>query len=266
MSIGSWAFADCTSLSAITVDALNPFFTSYDGVLFNKARTTLLQCPAGKLGTCAIPDGVTTIAYGAFSSCASLTGVTIPNTVTTIGDEAFPRCTSLTSLTIPGSVVRIGNWAFVACAALTNITLGSSVTRIGYEAFSLCTSLTGVYCWGNAPTYGADLFSTWVSLTVYYLPGTIGWGATFADRPTAPWFLSYPVILTTAPNFGIRSNAFGFRISWATNASIVVEASTTLANPVWSPVSTNTLVDGWSYFRDAEWTNYPSRFYRVRQW
>ncbi len=76
--------------------------------------------------------------------------------------------------------------------------------------------------------------------------------------------LPYPVILTTAPSFGIQTNAFGFRISWATNASVVVEASTTLANPVWVPISTNTLMDGWAYFSDAEWTNYSARFYRIR--
>ncbi len=72
-------------------------------------------------------------------------------------------------------------------------------------------------------------------------------------------------MLTTAPNFGIQTNQFGFRISWATNGPVVVEASTTLANPVWSPISTNTLINGWSYFSDVGWTNYPARFYRVRQ-
>ena len=98
----------------------------------------------------------------------------------------------------------------------------------------------------------------------YYVLGSMGWTSTYADRPTAPWVLPRPVILTTAPDCGLRRNAFGFRISWATNVPVVVEASTTLANPVWSPVSTNTLTDGWTYFSDAEWTNYPARFYRVR--
>ncbi len=76
--------------------------------------------------------------------------------------------------------------------------------------------------------------------------------------------LPYPVILSTTPNFGIQTNAFGFRISWATNVPVVVEASMTLANPEWSPVSTNALVNGWSYFSDPQWTNYPARFYRLR--
>jgi hypothetical protein len=47
-------------------------------------------------------------------------------------------------------------------------------------------------------------------------------------------------------------------------ASVVVEACTDLALPDWSPVGTNTLVEGWSYFSDPEWTNYANRFYRLR--
>jgi formylglycine-generating enzyme required for sulfatase activity len=43
-----------------------------------------------------------------------------------------------------------------------------------------------------------------------------------------------------------------------------VEACTNLASPVWIPVGTNALTDGWCSFSDPDWTNYPSRFYRVR--
>jgi hypothetical protein len=82
---------------------------------------------------------------------------------------------------------------------------------------------------------------------------------------TALWVLSYPVILTTSPTLGIQGKDFGFRISWATNDSVVVEACPSLANPVSSPLQTNTLVNGWTDFRDPQWANYPTRFYRVRQ-
>ena len=76
--------------------------------------------------------------------------------------------------------------------------------------------------------------------------------------------LPNPVILTTPPSFGVGTNGFGFIISWATNASVVVEACADLAHPSWSPVGTNTLSEGWSYFSDPEWTNYANRFYRLR--
>jgi hypothetical protein len=66
--------------------------------------------------------------------------------------------------------------------------------------------------------------------------------------------------------FGVQSNEFGFNIIGNSNLVVVVEACTNLANPVWSPVSTNTLntfigTNGMSYFGDPQWTNYPSRFY-----
>ncbi len=64
---------------------------------------------------------------------------------------------------------------------------------------------------------------------------------------------------------------FGFRIAWATNASVVVEASTSLATPSWLPIATNTLTmgadqvtDGWSDFRDPDPSTQPARFYRLR--
>jgi hypothetical protein len=95
------------------------------------------------------------------------------------------------------------------------------------------------------------------------LPGTTGWGAMFDGLPTALWFLPNPLILNHSARFGVQPGGFGFTISWATNASVVVEAATNLANPVWIPVSTNTLTGGTSHFSDPQWTNYPARFYRV---
>jgi hypothetical protein len=72
------------------------------------------------------------------------------------------------------------------------------------------------------------------------------------------------VILTFDPNFEVWSNNFGFIVSWAPNTQVVVEACTNLANPVWSSVATVTLTGGSAYFSDAQWTNYPDRFYRLR--
>ena len=100
--------------------------------------------------------------------------------------------------------------------------------------------------------------------TVYYLPGTTGWGPEFqGGRPLVFWFLPNPLILNF-DSFGVETNRFGFIISWATNIPVLVEACTNLANHSWSPVSTNPLTDGWSYFSDPRWTNYHARFYRLR--
>jgi hypothetical protein len=76
--------------------------------------------------------------------------------------------------------------------------------------------------------------------------------------------LPNPTILNFEPNFGVQTNQFGFTISWATNIPVVVEACTDLSNPAWTPVGTNTLTDGVSYFSDSQWANYPGRYYRLR--
>jgi hypothetical protein len=70
-------------------------------VLFNKALTTLIQCPGGKTGPYTIPASVTSIGSYAFRDCTGLTSVTIPASVTNIGSSAFDHCSGLTSVTIP---------------------------------------------------------------------------------------------------------------------------------------------------------------------
>jgi hypothetical protein len=222
----------------------NPTYSSLNGVLFNKSQTTLIEYPGGLNGS-----------------------YTIPGSVTSIGEEAFEG-NSLSSVTIPDSVTSIGEGAFDQCIRLTSVTIPNSVTNIGTDAFEDCASLTSVYFTGNAPTPDdSSVFSNApfvATATIYYLPGTTGWGAMFDGRPTAPWFLPNPLILNNGPGFGVQPGGFGFTISWATNASVVVEAATNLANPVWIPVSTNTLTGGTSYFSDPQWTNYHVRFYRAQ--
>jgi hypothetical protein len=79
--------------------------------------------------------------------------------------------------------------------------------------------------------------------------------------------LPCPVILSGAngnTNLGVQNKQFGFNVSWATNVPVVVLAATNLAQPVWTPVSTNALVNGTFFFNDPKWTKYPGRFYRLR--
>jgi hypothetical protein len=272
-SIGSGAFAECTSLTNVSIpDSVTSIGESmfYDcthlSVTIPGSVTSIgeIAFQSSGLTSVTIPDSVTSIGNNAFDDCTRLTSVTIPNSVTSIGFGAFDDCNRLTSVTIPNSVTNIGSGAFGFCTSLTSVTIGNSVTSIGDQAFEGCYSLTGVYFTGNSPspTNDSTVFSG-DPATVYYLPGTTGWGAMFDGLPTAPWFLPNPQILNNGPGFGVQPGGFGFTISWATNVSVVVEAATNLANPVWIPVSTNTLTSGTNYFSDPQWTNYPERFYRA---
>jgi hypothetical protein len=182
--------------------------------------------------------------------------------VTSIGNVAFEQC-SLTSVTIPNSVTNIGSYAFGDCLSLTNVTIGTGVKSIGDGTFFDCYYLTGVYFQGNAPRLGSDVFDFDNYTTVYYLPGTTGWGA-FSTNAGIPTVLWNPQMQTSGTSFCVRTNQFGFSITGSSNLVIVVEACTSLANPLWSPVQTITLTGGSAYFSDPQWTNYPARFYRLR--
>jgi hypothetical protein len=209
-------------------------------------------------------DGYPVVAIGDLAfAYLSLVDVTLPDSVASIGNNSFAGCLNLTNISLGNGIRTIGDFAFNNCLSLTNVMLPASVLALRDETFANCVSLTGVYFYGNAPSALSTTF-LYDALTVYYLPGTSGWGATFAGQPTAPWTLPYPLILAANPNFGVHNDQFSFEISWATNLTVVVEASTNLAGSSWQALETNSLVNGTNYFKDADWTNFPSRFYRVR--
>ncbi len=238
ISIGLAAFTYCPRLQAITVADSNPSYSSLAGALLNKDQTTLIQCPGAKAGNYSVPGTVTNIGRDAFDACYSLTGIAIPNSVTCIGEFAFCLCTGLRELVIP-----------------------ESVTSIGQYAFDACTNLTGVYFNGNAPAAGYQPFYYVRNATVYYLPGTAGWEPLWGGVPTAIW---QPRISAHSDTLGVRTNQFGCEVTWADGRNIVVEGCSDLARGNWSPLCSNTVVNGSFYFTDADWRNYPARFYRVR--
>jgi hypothetical protein len=250
ISIGDSAFYSCISLT-------NVIFGSN---VISLGNSTFSGCD--NLTTITIPNGVTNIGTLVFALDFNLLSVTIPNSVFSIEQAAFLQCNSLTSITIPNSVTNIGEVAFIGCNGLTTVTIPHSVSSLGQQAFSYCTNLASVYFIGNAPNSDGTTFAGNNDTTVYYLSGTTGWTTTYGDAQTMLW---NPQAKKDA-NFGVHNNQFGFNIAGSSNIVVVVEASTNLTNPVWQPISTNTLntsvgTNGTSYFSDPGWTNYPSRYY-----
>jgi hypothetical protein len=406
-NIGGSAFAYDQSLAAITVDESNSFYSSGEGVLFDKGKTSLIQCPQTKAGNYSIPNTVTSVSNGAFygcstlanvvlpsginslglqvfESCSNLTSITIPSGVSNIGSYCFQYCTGLTNVTIPDGVTNIGayafnvcnlhtvtfpssvnyigSWAFYGCTtlktvyfqgnapaiggsgplfstgsnqaiiyylygttgwsstfanlraylwnplsqlaytvssgtititgytgpggavtipsringlpvtavgsgtfyylpSLLSITISASVTNIGPHAFSGCSGLRSVYFNGNAPVVGLNAFSGATNATIYYMQGSTGWHSPFGGLPAVLW---NPEIQLTDGNLGVGVNGFGFNVMGTANIPIVFEASTSLPNTGWTALQTCTLTNGSIYFSDPQWTNYPSRFYRIR--
>jgi hypothetical protein len=140
---------------------------------------------------------------------------------------------------------------------------------VGSYAFGYCINLTSIYFGGNAPQvdltaflyFPLDQFNPpYIPATVYFLAETSGWSNSIAGIPTMLWLPTIQMEFNDA----INSNVPALKVDWASGQTVVVDACTNLANPVWQPIETNILSSGASYFSDPQWTNYASRFYRLR--
>ncbi len=113
-SIGDSAFSSCEKLTAITVSSQNSWYSSLDGVLFNKPQSILLQFPAGRSGSYSIPTTVSTIARQSFERCNQLIAVTVPPSVTRIKDYAFWQSSSLAGLYFWGTPPALESYTLYA--------------------------------------------------------------------------------------------------------------------------------------------------------
>jgi hypothetical protein len=195
-AIGSYAFEDCSNLSAITLP---------DGVTTIGSHA-FRNCSS--LSAITLPEGVTTIGDEAFVRCG-LTAITLPATATTIGNDAFQSCSNLASIrvdagntafssdggvlfnagkttlilypqgksgsayAIPDGVETIGSRAFINCAALTSVTIPATLTSIGSYAFSACPALATVAIPAGVETVGEAAFAYSSALTSIAIPGSV---------------------------------------------------------------------------------------------
>ncbi|MDP4276205.1 MAG: leucine-rich repeat domain-containing protein [Bacteroidota bacterium] len=154
-SIGCGAFRGCSD--SINVDGNNACYSSYNGILYNKQQTVLMQCPTARRGQFNVPASVTTIDGDAFWRC-NLTTITLPETVSSIGYGAFAFCEKLNSMALsPVTTIRVNT--FLGCSALVNMTIPSSVAKMEDGAFWNCTSLKNIHSYAVKPPVLSDTTS-----------------------------------------------------------------------------------------------------------
>ena len=193
-NIGSQAFRD-SSVKYIVVSPENKYFSSADGVLFNKEKTELIYYPgyvkSNRNEDCYIvPEGISSIApyafYGAHfntdTSSGSQFGVVLPDGLISIGEYAFYD-SNISSINIPDTVTSIGKKAFQSCDNLISAFVGNGVAIINAETFCDCNMLTDVFLTESLKTIDNMAFARCRSLKTISVPEStsrIGCGV-FAD-------------------------------------------------------------------------------------
>ena len=223
-SLGTSVFYGCRSLTDIHVSEDNPSYSSVNGVVFTKDKTSLIAYPPGKTdASYTIPSGVTAIADNAFYACSLLQEVSFPDSVVAIGRSAFRDCTELVTLNISNDASQlstIGYMAFYGCNKLANSNGGNSlifpksIQSVGGDAFGECKNLTAVIFIGNdEPGYsiGDSAFCVCSSLTTVEFHGnvtSIGSSAFNSTRLTSARFYGDPPSLEGDSQFGYNPTDF----------------------------------------------------------
>ncbi|MCL2630592.1 MAG: leucine-rich repeat protein [Firmicutes bacterium] len=136
-----------------------------------------------------IPNSVTSIGFGAFFGCNSLTTITIPFVGATLngntnkhfgyifGDQYPSEQNNLVPQALKAVTITGGNAiatnAFAFCQSIQTINLPSALTAIGAGAFAFCVNLTDINIPHGVSAIESGAFAHCNSLTSIVLPSTI---------------------------------------------------------------------------------------------
>lgn len=105
---GAFAF----DLVSINVPSENRFYSSIDGILYNKEKTVVLKCPASHGKDVSLPATLKAVGANAFRESRFITSIEVPEGVTAVGDNAFFNCEALEKLSLPSTLKELGDDAF----------------------------------------------------------------------------------------------------------------------------------------------------------
>lgn len=189
---------NCKKLTEIPYECFS-FCTSLHTLSFGNASS--------QDGMVVIPDSVAVIGMDAFSSCASIRGITLGRSMTTLEEGAFRDCTSLAQF-----AVAKGNTAFMADQwgvlysrdqtmlhyypagrAWPYYNVSDSTTTIGSYAFSSCQNLVNLFVPKTVTSfkttyYSASGISNCPSITICCYKGSAAASYAISNSLTA-WYM-----------------------------------------------------------------------------
>lgn len=126
--IGSYAFADCRALRAVTIP----------GSVEIIEDAAFLRCTG--LTMVSFNEGLQIIGVCAFEQCTTLADVRLPNSLLHLKDHAFYMCESLSYATVPSAVQTIGSGVFAYCSGLVRADINAAVTMPSWSFYG-CSNL-----------------------------------------------------------------------------------------------------------------------------
>lgn len=159
ISIGDYAFRDCAELQEINVTDNNGFYSSADGILYNKDKTTLIVVPQKTAVKELAVSGVSVVFPYAFEGCtlsvnfcdeeyktldsyvcAGFDGkVTLGSGISEISKEAFSQATCEVIFGYGNSLSVLRNGAFADYYG-DKLVLPGTLSAIEWQAFYGCTA------------------------------------------------------------------------------------------------------------------------------
>ena len=176
--VGDRPFGGCVALNTITVDDANPVYYDENNCLIEIETKRLVS---GCMD-CEIPDGVVTIAYGAFSNFRGLTSIVLPDSVTTLENNAFWSCKTLESVTLSKSLSSMLS-PFGGCSALHDVKIPVENTKFKFiddclievETKTLISAFSNaiIPIDGSVETIGREAFAGLENLKAVMIPDKV---------------------------------------------------------------------------------------------
>ena len=183
-----------------TLSSYSDFNKAYEdsfGVLYSEDRKILLRFNK-RLHHYEIPDGVDTIAQGAFENC-NIREIAFPKSMRVIGEAAFSGCKHLTTVSFNSGLKYIFDNAFRECVLLSEIVLPNSVSSIG--GFKGCVSLSKVKLPSRLTNIPSDAFNK-TALTEISIPDSVESIGYSAFQSTKLLSITLPKSLKTLHGWG----------------------------------------------------------------
>lgn len=146
-NIGKDAFAECPSLESFLVGERSESFASFEGMLFDAHKETLVRCPEGKTGSALLPDTMLYLEEDAFNGCAKLTAIDVGS-----GNVAFAS---------RDNVLYSKDFSVLlqAPARMASVTVALETKTVAARSFAQCEGLESILSLGSVETVETGAFS-----------------------------------------------------------------------------------------------------------